>query len=730
MEAASVFAQLNRFPQSSGHQTSICRLPRSFNNEHFKPIFVIPRRNNGISLQRMRRSNPVCSAVTEFSGFPSDPGQAVITWQIVVGSLKQLGGLKLINELFQPALHKTFVVAGIEFSKRIVKQRQCEVCRGSGLVLRADKQYIRCPGCVHFKEGHSFNQNGFNSQPQQYLEITRPLPFDSLEASCTLPILSHNFSNTYGLPPVSVPYSPPSKCRWTNVVLEIRNSCHGLQFDRIAAVWLSGAELIRTSTAEPTEEGIFWVVRKDVTRYSSLLGQDNLTLSMMLENVVDDHYTGIFQVNITFHYYDTSPHRTPLAQAPEDSVCPLIDVPGDSEIYHRTSRELNDIGKGSFELYDRPADLILPISSGGEDGFWFRIQNQSQIHSKRLEIPSNTYRAVIEVYLSGHGDDEVWYANPPDGYSYVTGETEAESKYGHGAHREVLVKLDGALVGSVVPFPVIFTGGINTLFWEPVVGIGAFDLPSYDLELTPFLGLLLQGRKPHSFSLEVSDGISFWLVDANLHLWLDLGWKQVRTGTESSVPEFSLERRSQLGVLDREFEIDAERKAKVLGWMITSAGYFTTYFEQTLKFQSGVKYTKNNGVRKMVEQKVKDKSEFSIKSGNGEAVIFHTSTEREFGLKWKGLTAAKERNAIKWANAVEIWMEEKKRVGNLWSVLRNRQNCSGWHLYHDNGIHLRKAFTHQNYSFQEEGSKCYSRMVTAENGFLVGDSITTTSYMR
>ncbi|CAI9088267.1 OLC1v1022553C1 [Oldenlandia corymbosa var. corymbosa] len=86
MEAASVFAQLNRFPQSSAHQTSICRLPRSFNNEHFKPILVIPRRNNGSSLQRMRRSNPV-------------------------------------------------------------KQRQCEVCRGSGLVLRADKQYIRCPGC-------------------------------------------------------------------------------------------------------------------------------------------------------------------------------------------------------------------------------------------------------------------------------------------------------------------------------------------------------------------------------------------------------------------------------------------------------------------------------------------------------------------------------------------------------------------------------------------------------
>ncbi|RZB61621.1 hypothetical protein D0Y65_044083 [Glycine soja] len=41
-----------------------------------------------------------------------------------------------------------FVVAGIEFSKIIIAQKRCEVCGGSGLVLREkEKDYLRCPEC-------------------------------------------------------------------------------------------------------------------------------------------------------------------------------------------------------------------------------------------------------------------------------------------------------------------------------------------------------------------------------------------------------------------------------------------------------------------------------------------------------------------------------------------------------------------------------------------------------
>nr|DAD23604.1 TPA_asm: hypothetical protein HUJ06_025067 [Nelumbo nucifera] len=72
---------------------------------------------------RIRAINDVSTA--------ADPAQAVVTWQIVVGTIAGV---------------TPFVVAGIEFSKRIVAQRRCQFCGGSGLVLRG-KYYFRCPGC-------------------------------------------------------------------------------------------------------------------------------------------------------------------------------------------------------------------------------------------------------------------------------------------------------------------------------------------------------------------------------------------------------------------------------------------------------------------------------------------------------------------------------------------------------------------------------------------------------
>ncbi|GKV43832.1 hypothetical protein SLEP1_g51084 [Rubroshorea leprosula] len=71
-----------------------------------------------------------------------DPGQVEITWQIIVGAVAGV---------------TPFIVAGIEFSKRIVAQRKCQVCGGSGLVLR-DGTYFRCPGCGGFLPWQSWKR--------------------------------------------------------------------------------------------------------------------------------------------------------------------------------------------------------------------------------------------------------------------------------------------------------------------------------------------------------------------------------------------------------------------------------------------------------------------------------------------------------------------------------------------------------------------------------------------
>ncbi|KAK4275357.1 hypothetical protein QN277_018453 [Acacia crassicarpa] len=71
-----------------------------------------------------------------------DPAPVQVTWQIVVGAIAGV---------------TPFVVAGVEFSKRIISQKRCEECGGSGLVLR-EKEYFRCPECGGFLPWQSWKR--------------------------------------------------------------------------------------------------------------------------------------------------------------------------------------------------------------------------------------------------------------------------------------------------------------------------------------------------------------------------------------------------------------------------------------------------------------------------------------------------------------------------------------------------------------------------------------------
>ncbi|XP_024521253.1 uncharacterized protein LOC112342888 [Selaginella moellendorffii] len=65
-----------------------------------------------------------------------------LTWQIGVGAIAGV---------------TPFVVAGIEFSKRIAAQRRCKVCKGSGLVRR-EQYYFRCNSCGGFLPWQSWKR--------------------------------------------------------------------------------------------------------------------------------------------------------------------------------------------------------------------------------------------------------------------------------------------------------------------------------------------------------------------------------------------------------------------------------------------------------------------------------------------------------------------------------------------------------------------------------------------
>ena len=67
-------------------------------------------------------------------------------------------------------------------------------------------------------------------------------------------------------------------------------------------MWLSGVEIIHTCTIDPTMKGIEWIILKDINKYSSLL-ENPQNLELHLNNIFDKTYTGVYHVNIMFHFY-------------------------------------------------------------------------------------------------------------------------------------------------------------------------------------------------------------------------------------------------------------------------------------------------------------------------------------------------------------------------------------------------------------------------------------------
>ncbi|GKV02099.1 hypothetical protein SLEP1_g14577 [Rubroshorea leprosula] len=233
------------------------------------------------------------------------------------------------------------------------------------------------------------------------------------------------------------------------------------------------------------------------------------------------------------------------------------------------------------------------------DGLWYEIVNSSDTKLKEFKMPQNVYRAVLEVYISFHEKDEFWYANPPNDYI----DANDLKTPGNGPFREVLVSLDGRVVGAVWPFTIIYTGGIYPLFWIPISGIGSFSLPSYDIEITPFLGNILDG-KPHKLGFSVTNAQNIWFIDANLHLWLDTR----STKTEAKLLKYNctplfISTASRFKGLNGMFKTTANRSISATGWVKSSFGKITTTTFQQLSFNNAMEL-ENDGDFQAVNQTI------------------------------------------------------------------------------------------------------------------------------
>ncbi|MDQ0989358.1 hypothetical protein QFZ74_000586 [Streptomyces sp. V3I7] len=333
-------------------------------------------------------------------------------------------------------------------------------------------------------------------------------------------------------------YTPPDGCgeRWSKVVLRLDGKVKGRQFDRLGYLRVGGVEVLRTSTPEPSPDGIEWSVEKDVTRYSDTL-RDPQDVEMFIGNVVDGTYTGVIDVRATLTFYAAHPRAEATAA---------------------------------------PPDRVLPVTTAASGA--------------TVTTPRNSERIVAEVYATGSGGgcEEFWYLTVPDPAPY-------SCKADRGPYREVQVKIDGQLAGIAAPFPNVWTGGwSNPFLWYVLPAPRAFDVKPIEYDLTPYAGLLNDGR-PHRVDIEVAglpEGQSGWSTSVNVLVWQDPHRAHVTGGlTRHQATDLTNSPSYTPGSPEDRLDTKAGHRLTIAGYLDTSHGRVTTTVRRTLAHASAHRWT-------------------------------------------------------------------------------------------------------------------------------------------
>ncbi|MFE4358475.1 peptide-N4-asparagine amidase [Kitasatospora sp. NPDC056800] len=388
----------------------------------------------------------------------------------------------------------------------------------------------------------------FGTDYHDPVTATKPLTRPDTR-SCTVEVMhEREFRNGYGNPP-DTPYNatlaPPADCAgpWSAVVMDLHGQVAGRQFDRIFSVRVGGVQVLLSSTPEPSKDGIAWNVEHDVTRYAPLFAGGPQEFSFDLANVTDATYTGVFTISAKLTFYTADAHW-PAA---------------------------------------RSADRLLTTGP-------FGLTQAAPAAGRDLVFPQNLERLTAEVYARGGGAcEEFAYASAPDAFAAAN---PGSGICGKGPFRELRLTVDGRVAGAVWPYPVIYTGGWDPLLWRPVPGVFAFDLPAYRLDLTPYVGLLLDGR-PHSVGVTVNTAEAqsndVWTGQVNLFAETDHGAARTtgqltdhRVAPEATVATDLADHGGGSG----DWTVTAARDDLARGWVQTSHGRITTEVRDELAFRS------------------------------------------------------------------------------------------------------------------------------------------------
>jgi hypothetical protein len=362
---------------------------------------------------------------------------------------------------------------------------------------------------------------------------------------CVVTLLSNqafeNFNNA------DYTYTPPSDCKgpWAKVVFTADFSIQpGVQFDRTGQLFLGDVNIFFGTTAEPLQNQTnTWHVERDLTDYTPLFKTTQTGFASLGNIVGEDGLNSIIFGTFKLEFY------------PANFLNPA----------------------------PRTADLVLPLpdNSGGS----VQLTNTSPELTQTFTLPSNVENAYLDVIAQSQNDEEQWFFCLPDALGTSLGVC------GNTAFRQVDVSIDGTPAGVAPIFPWIYTGGIDPGLWIPIPGVRTLNLQPYRVDLTPFAGLLSNG-KPHTVGVTVFNAFNFFSTVANLLIYEDHGSKEVSgevTENNLTAPNPALVNHVTVdtnGNATGVVTVTSAQNFTIAGYVNTSHGRVSTKIQQNVNFSN------------------------------------------------------------------------------------------------------------------------------------------------
>ncbi|KAH9037484.1 peptide N-acetyl-beta-D-glucosaminyl asparaginase amidase A-domain-containing protein [Lactarius pseudohatsudake] len=302
-------------------------------------------------------------------------------------------------------------------------------------------------------------------EPLVNFQVAQPPPFvlDSDSLQCTTTILQRTFGSSIGDPEI-VQYIPPTGCGtpdvWAGVTLNFTVAINGTQYPRLAFFTFQNVEIWRSSAPIPGgsgPDGIIWTYVKDVTRFIPLFSNPGIFI-LQLDNVVQPGLDGEFAVTLEATIFSNSSGFPPAQRA----------------------------------------DLIIPLTTRANN-----TGNQASVppgFSVEVTLPRNAVTAFAELQALENDDEVLWFTNVPNQFLNLF---PVGIVADNGPFREVRVLVDGQVAGVAFPYAFFSTGIVVSSAWRPITSYGALDIPTYHLDLTPFIPILTNGQ-PHTITLDVA----------------------------------------------------------------------------------------------------------------------------------------------------------------------------------------------------------------------------------